>query len=54
MINRDMKDGGTHGAIFTMSSVKRIFAIEKLSDIDQQLHTINNLLKGKDVLLSIK
>ena len=33
--------------IFTMSSVKRIFAIEELSDIP--FDTINNLLKGKSI-----
>ena len=35
-----------------LEHVKRIFAIEQLSDI--QLDTINKLLKGKDVLLSIR
>ena len=33
--------------IFTMSVVKRIFAIEQLSDI--QFDTINNVLKGKAI-----
>ena len=42
MINKDMKDSVTHGTIFTMSSVKHIFVIEQLSDI--QLDIINNPL----------
>ena len=46
MINKDMKGGSTHGAIFTLSSVKGIFAIERLSDI--QLDNII-LLKGKAI-----
>ena len=40
IINKDMEDSGKHGTIFTMSSVKRIFATDQPSDI--QFNTVNN------------